>query len=49
MDRAKRMENVAAKYEQLQQQPGADKKEIDKEYRSEKLAKQLCRIVRQSY
>jgi ferrous iron transport protein B len=33
----KRMEALSAKYEQLQQQPGANKDRLDKEYRSEKL------------
>src|SRR3982751_3022628 len=32
-----RMNNLSAKYHKLQQQPGADKSSLEREYRSEKL------------
>jgi ferrous iron transport protein B len=44
----KRMESVAAKYELLQQQPGADKTALEREYRSEKLANSYAGILGRS-
>jgi ferrous iron transport protein B len=40
-----RMEKLSAKYEVLQQQSGANKDEIDREYRSEKLANSYAGLL----
>jgi len=42
---SKRMENLAVKYEKLQQQPNVDKASLDKEYRSEKLQNSYAGVV----
>jgi len=44
----KKMENVTAKYEQLQKQPNANKEALDKEYRSEKLQSSYAGVLGKS-
>ncbi|MGI8637797.1 MAG: nucleoside recognition domain-containing protein, partial [Segetibacter sp.] len=42
---SRRMENLAVKYDKLQQQPNIDKASLDKEYRSEKLQNSYAGVV----
>jgi ferrous iron transport protein B len=42
---SKRMDNLNAKYEQLYQQPGANKEGLEKEYRSEKLQNSYAGVL----